>query len=371
MGKTSSKPSGTYILTPDGQQIRVKLDKINADEITGRKPLRQGIKDEDGIFTPVYNATMPQFRADAALKLLANLGIFVEENMIRYLGVIPFCARCGKLLGSEEGAHLDGGEDVCNNCLREADEKGWVNVPADQRFAFSRPETPDVLKKLFAGEDPIKQFYGLANAMLTQLEQIPLDKTSRAKIDEMCRIIPDTGWRNYMVKEVGDRGDEVLEEFPYLEKTHFLPIVESGPGRNVHPAIYWEQFETLERGGLYEMSAYDDAGRFILWNLARRYLEGNYTFPDDSKGEAMVVLDGYHATSGTTQEYIALLMPKIYVDVNGKQKFLWLLKTTQARIQYTNAMDVPLEGERPRTVAPQKAVLMKSFEQMLAGLVKA
>ena len=180
--------------------------------------------------------------------------------------------------------------------------------------------------------------------------------------------MPDTDWKNWMVKEASSSGEETLEEFPYLEKTHFLPVVEAGEFRNVHPAIYWDQFETLERGGLYELSALDDAGRFALWNLAQRYMSGDYAFPDGSKGEAMVVVDGYHAIGGTTQEYIALLAPKQFIDVQGKEKFLWLLKTAQARVQYSNAMDVPMEGERPRTVGPQKAVVMQSFEQMLQGL---
>jgi len=206
---------------------------------------------------------------------------------------------------------------------------------------------------------------------MMQLGQIPLMKTSRVKIDEHGSIIPKDGWKRYLVKESDpETGMERLEEFPYLRKTHFLPVNEKGPENNVHPRIYWDQFKTLDKGSYYQVTAYDDPGRFALWKLAQRYMSGEYQFPDGTKGEAMIVVDGYHATSGTTQEYIALLAPLTYVDEEGVERFIWVMKTTQTKIKWTEGMDIPKEGDMPTTVAAKTVLLNKSFNEMLAGLVK-
>jgi hypothetical protein len=147
----------------------------------------------------------------------------------------------------------------------------------------------------------------------------------------------NTDWKEFLVKGVDpSSGREELGELPYLEKTHFFDVVE-GAGGTIHPMLYWEQFQTLDKGGFYELSAVDDAGRFTLWDLAQRFRGGEYAFPDGTKGEAMVVNSGYHATSGTKQEYIALLAPFVYSTREGKRKFVWILKTCQARIEFARA----------------------------------
>ena len=365
---SKAKVQGTYLVLPDGGQVRVKMKKIKSENINPPPAIRQGrlIDDE---FDPVYNGTLPQFRADALLKILAQTGVDVtSKGVLQRIGLVPFCAMCGA--GEPLDHALDDGTPLCSDCFKIADHGVWETLPDDRRFKLPELEVPEVLRNIFKG-DALKQFYGMLTITMMQLQEIPLTKTSRVKIDKSGTIVPKDEWKRYLVTEDND-GAETLSEFPYLRKTHFINVNEGGKDNSVHPRIYWDQFKTLDKGSYYQVTAYDDSGRFALWKLARKYMSGEYEFSDGTKGEAMIVMDAYHATSGTTQEYIALLAPVTYVDEDGKEKFIWVMKTTQARIKYTEGMDVPKEGETPDTVPAQKTVVLnKSFNDMLAGLVKA
>jgi len=365
---SKAKVTGTYLVLPDGGQIRIKMKKVKSENINPPPAIRQGQMIDDQ-FEPVYNGTLPQFRADALMKILTQTGIDVtSKEVLRHIGLIPFCAMCGVEVNDDYV--LDDGSLLCSDCFRITDNEDWKTIPNDQKFKEPELEVPEILTQLFKG-DALKQFYGMLTITMLQLQEIPLNKTSRVKIDKVGSIINKDDWKRYLVTEDTD-GIETLSEFPYLLKTHFIPVNEKGKNNTVHPRIYWDQFKTLDKGSYYQVTAYDDSGRFALWKLARKYMSGKYEFSDGTKGEAMIVMDGYHATSGTTQEYIALLAPVTYVDEDGKEKFVWVMKTTQARIKWTEGMDIPQEGETPDTVPAQKTVLLnKSFNEMLAGLVKA
>ena len=370
MSKAKAKVQGTYLVLPDGGQVRIKMKKVKSENINPPPAIRQG-RIIDDQFEPVYSGTLPQFRADALLKILTQTGIDVtSREILRHIGLIPFCAMCGLELANDPFI-IEDGSTLCADCFKIADhEEGWEKIPDDRRFKLPELKVPEVLTNIFKG-DALKQFYGMLTLTMMQLQEIPLTKTSRVKVDRSGMIVPKDEWKRYLVTE-DNAGVETLSEFPYLLKTHFIHINEGGKDNSVHPRIYWDQFKTLDRGSYYQVTAYDDSGRFALWKLAQKYMSGKYEFADGTKGEAMIVMDAYHATSGTTQEYIALLAPVTYVDEEGKEKFIWVMKTTQARIKWTSGMDIPEEGETPSTVPTQKTVLLnKSFNEMLAGLVKA
>jgi len=369
MSEQQAKVQGTYLVMPDGGQVRVKMKKVKVEDINPPPVVISGRFVGKG-FERVYNGSLPQFRPDAVLRILRELGVDISSKDVqKHLGFLPFCAMCGEELSEAEGPSLEDGTTLCSSCHRIADDEGWSRLPEGKRFKLDL-EIPEVLTQIFKG-DALKQFHGMLGIVMMQLGQIPLEKTSRVMTDRHGSIVAKDGWRRYLVKEADpDTGNEILEEFPYLRKTHFLPVNEGGQGNNVHSRIYWDQFKTLDKGSYYEVTAYDDAGRFALWKLARRYMSGEYQFPDGTKGEAMIVVDGYHATSGTTQEYIALLAPLTYVDEGGVERFLWVMKTTQTRIKWSEGMEIPREGEMP-TVAAKTVVLNKTFNEMLVGLVKA
>lgn len=367
MSKT--KITGTYFTMPDGGQVRVKMKKIKAEDITPPPAIRNG-RYVNETFEEIYNGALPEFRADAMLRLLKEAGVdLTDKDILKHLGYIQFCAMCGMELSAADEYSLEDGSMLCSSCYTIAKDEKWQKLPKDQRFKPKDLKIPKVLKQIFKG-DALKQFHGMLAIVMAQLADIPLEKTSRVKIDRHANLVPKDGWKRYLVKESDPAtGMETLEEFPYLTKTHFIPIYESGPRANVYPRIYWDQFKTLNKGSYFQLTAYDDAGRFALWKLAQKYMSGEYEFPDGTKGEAMIVMDGYHATSGTTQEYIALFAPLKYVNEEGKEKFVWVMKTVQTRIAWTEGMDIPVEGEMPTTVG-KTVLLNKSFNEMLEGLVK-
>jgi len=45
-------------------------------------------------------------------------------------------------------------------------------------------EVPEVLTQIFKG-DALKQFYGMLTITMLQLQEIPLTKTSRVKVDKV------------------------------------------------------------------------------------------------------------------------------------------------------------------------------------------
>lgn len=369
MSRQQAKVQGTYFVMPDGGQVRVKMKKVKVENINPPPAIRQG-RIVGGGFEQVYNGSLPQFRPDAVLRILRELGVDLSSKEVqKHLGFLPYCAKCGTELSEADTRMLDGdGTKVCSSCDRISYDEGWDSLPEDKKFKLDF-EVPEVLTQLFKG-DALKQFHGLLGIVMMSLGQIPLEKTSRVKTDQHGSIVAKSEWKRYLVKEADpDTGNEILEEFPYLRKTHFLPVNEGGPGNNVHSRIYWDQFKTLDKGSYYEVTAYDDAGRFALWKLAQRYMSGEHQFPDGTKGEAMIVVDGYHATSGTTQEYICLLAPLTYVDEEGVERFIWVMKTTQTRIKWSQGMEIPMEGEMP-TVAAKTVVLNKTFNELLVGLVK-
>lgn len=307
----------------------MKTKKINATKIVGEPVIRYGVAKGKTVEL-VNSATFPVFSPKAPYTILEELGIKIEE--------VSEASADGSVLLS-----------------------GWRAKP--------KQKIPPEIKRLFPdASDPIGRFEGLVKVVAAGLSRQPLQTYSRGYRTFDGIPVSDGEVKKYMVAEVGADGVEKLTEFPYLETTHFMPIIEKGSQEevNVIPLIYLPKFLPESH---YEMYAADDAGRFALHNLARRYLNGDYIFPNGEKGEAMIIIEGYHATSGTTQEYYVLLWAEFYTDAEGKQKFIWRMMTTKTRIKYANGMLVPEEGELPKTVQAQKRLLTPSIAVLLDGVV--
>jgi len=199
-------------------------------------------------------------------------------------------------------------------------------------------------------------------------QEEPLDGYSRVYIDAAGAIRAGGEVKKFQVADVKEDGTEVLDEFPYTNTTQVFKIDES----TVQPRIYWD--EMLQASDMvYEVYAEDDVGRFALWKVANQ-LNNWSADPSDPKSpteEMMAVIQPIYLTSGTTQEYIALIAPKRIVEKDGSEKFVLVMKCCQSNIAYLNAMKRPAEGEVPITIqAEQKPLRLASFAQMVQALAK-
>jgi len=133
MSKQQAKVTGMYFVLPDGGQVRVKMKKVKVEDISPPPAIRQGRFVGDD-FEQVYNGALPQFRPDAVLKLLRELGVDITSKDIqKHLGYVPFCAMCGGEVSEAEGLSL-GDAPLCSSCYRIADDEGWNKLPKDQIF---------------------------------------------------------------------------------------------------------------------------------------------------------------------------------------------------------------------------------------------
>lgn len=425
---SKAKVSGTYFRLPDGREIAVTLKKIKPEDISPPPAIRQGrfidVEQADGEivkhFQPVYSATLPRFRSDAELRLLKNLGVEITPELLKYLGYTSYCKCCGEELYEEEALKLGDGTSVCPICYGKATQNGWLEgLPEKEAFTPDMPVIPEEVVMVFANEAvelwnnfasktpkwveqegiivpinakvpdrlmeewrgiAVKKLHGLMEIATRGLQEMPLNSPggySRAKQTRDGDIIPDMlskgnvvntdGWRDWLVKGVdSETGEEDLEEFPYFRKTHFI----DANATTMKPSIYWPQFQVLDKGSFREMAAKDDSGRHALWNFAQECMSGKYTFPDGTNGEVMIVNAGYHATSGTKQEYFLLARPIIYMTEEGERKFVWLVKTCQTSIKFSKGMPIPKKGEKPTTVAAKQTLQTQKFEDMISGLIK-
>ena len=307
------------MVLPDGQHIKVSTKKIDAKSIVGERPVRYGVAIDDRVQI-VDTATYPVFDGRTVNRVLEALGVKINWN------------------------------------LTEPKPEEEQEVPAQILRLF-----PDA-------EDPIARLEGIIRVITTGIEQYPLGSYTKGHKDFEGKRVDSSQVKRYFVAKVDDAGSEQLAEFPYLAATHFMPIQEKGSPQdvNVIPRIY--QYKFLPES-YYEIYASDDAGRFALWKLASKYMDEGYTFPNGEKGQAMIIIDGYHATSNTTQEYYAILYPEVYSGADGKEKFVWIMMTTKTRIKYAKGMMVPQEGELPQTVQAQRRMLTASVAVLLEGVL--
>lgn len=396
----TAKIVGTYIRLADGREIRVQLKKIKDENINPPPVTREGFyeRDDEDVeqFIPVFNSTTPVFRQDITFRILRDAGVELNAYLLKYLGYTPYCKMCGKDFDEmEQPQDLEDGTLVCPFCYALALKEKWhAGIPADQVVQLEAPPIPAWIVQTYAHdavklyqelhpkateEEVIKKFAGSAlnnyhsqvSDLLARLQTYPLKtppgSTRRVKVKQNGTIVPKGQFTKYIVETVKE-GIELLREYPYYEKTHFIEVNED----TLKPAMYWPQFQVLGRGSYSEVVAMSDAGRFTLWETAQKLLSGKHIFPDSTKGEAMVVNNNYHPTSGQHPGYIALMRPVTWLSADGKkQKFAWILKTVTSRMQYSYGMDQPLPGETPVSVALQKPQFeMKSYEDLIAGLMQ-
>lgn len=294
----------------------MRTKKISAASIVGERVVRYGVE-RDEVVQLVDTASFPVFHELFRVKILEKLGVKIDWTT-------------GEI------------------CL----------APVPESILRLFPDAPD----------PIGRLEGLIKVVGTGLEAMPLKTYKRGYKDGQGDPVDKEDVTRYYVANVDDEGHEELAEFPYLEKTHFMPINERGAPEdvNVIPRIYQHKFLPENH---YELYGADDAVRFALWKLAQRYLDEGYEFPNGEKGQAMIIIDGYHATSGTTQEYYVILTPEVYTMPDGSEKFVWTMMTTKTRIKYANGMAVPKEGEVPKTVQTQRRMLTPAIATLLEGVV--
>ena len=315
----TKRVTGLYLVLPDGVHIKVSKKKIDAKSIVGERPIRYGVPIDDRVQI-VDTATYPIFDGRAVYRILEALGVKIDWSLTDPK--------------PEEGQ-----------------------------------EVPTQIKRLFPNaEDPIARLEGLTRVITTGITQHPLGSYTKGHKDIDGKRVDSNLVKRYFVAKVDDSGSEQLKEFPYLESTHFMPIKEKGGPQevNVIPRIYQNKFLPE---AYYELFASDDAGRFALWKLASKYMDEAFTFPNGEMGQAMIIIDGYHATSNTTQEYYAILYPEVYSSADGKEKFVWIMMTTKTRIKYAKGMIVPQEGEVPQTVQTQRRMLTPSVAVLLEGVL--
>ena len=323
----SKKITGLFLIMPSGEHVKVSTKKISAASIVGERVVRYGVIEGEQVYL-VDTASYPVFQERSIYRILEELGVEVEHALVE----------------AKDGISLQ-----------------WRTK--------EKQKTPEAIARLFPdAPNPIARFEGIVKAIAAGLTKQPLKTYSRGYKGLEGEYVDKEKVKRFMVASVSDEGLEELIEFPYLEKTHFMPIKERGTPEeiNVIPRLYLDKFLPESH---YELYASDDAGRFQLHGLAERYLNGEYEFLNGEKGEAMIIIEGYHATSGTTQEYYVLLWPEYYTDKEGNQKFIWRMMTTKTRILYSKGMLVPQEGEVPKTVQAQKRLLTPSVAVLLDGVV--
>lgn len=315
---------GLWIKTAEGRYIGVKKKKITAESIRPRPPIRYGLEAEDGKIELVEGRSFPVFDP-----------------------------------GPTENEHW-----TVEKVIDKLSENGLPPTAI-----YTNDEQGEAEKK----------FRILMSGVLTLLEDLPLDTYKRGYIDRnRNRVDNDLVWK-YQVKAVEDDGTEILEEFPYLESTHVIEeVTEDGP--RVWPRIYYDMFLGES---YYELYAKTDADRFMEYNLGEKL--DNYPLPvlDDQGNplldgdgnpmikheEVMLVYEGYCAQSGSSQQYHALITHE-RIQSEGEEKFVLVMKLTQTKFEFANAMKVPSPEEVPRTTTrKQKPIIMEDFASQIAGAV--
>lgn len=226
-------------------------------------------------------------------------------------------------------------------------------------------------------EDPIAETKrkSIIRASLAIAGDWPLQTYKRGKVNRKLEWVEDP--ELFQVVSVSETGKEILEPFPYLEMTHQFPISRA----NIWPRMYWDLWLPDK---LYEIHGADDAARFKLWKLMNE-LDNWPFYKKDKAGnivkdgtgepivegreEAMAVLEGYNATSGTTKQYHALLTTKRIVS-EDEERFVLVMMLSRSVKKYANAMPVPKPGEVPITIqSEQKPLVVESVAEMLKAVV--
>lgn len=218
----------------------------------------------------------------------------------------------------------------------------------------------------YAGDPIAETRYNNLLAAFTQISTgIPLDTYSRSFVDRNLQIVEE--WEKYRVVGYNEvSGLEILEQFPHLQQTHQIH-------EKVLPRIYYDLWLTEK---LYELPAYDDAGRFELWKLAQRL--NDYPFPifKDGKAtgefehqEAMLYMEGYVAQTGSSQQYHAFIAPQRITQENGSEEFILEMKLSKTLKQFSKSQPVPKPDEVPVTVTKaQKPLIMAGVAEMLKAV---
>jgi len=236
---------------------------------------------------------------------------------------------------------------------------------------------PEAIYKDADAETAKSKFTTLMNATLQLLTTQPLDTYKRGYVDRQGRKVESADVYTYKVASVNEAtGREVLEEFPYLELTHIIEEKDE-QGLTVWPRMYYDMWLP---DSIYQLTGKTDADRFELWKLAQKLNE--YPFPVKNKDgsiklddngdpvinydEAMIVKQGYIASTGSTKAYHALIVPE-RIQTQGEDKFVFLMKLTRTVRKFAEAMEVPKPGEVPvSTTREQKPLVMESFAEMLS-----
>lgn len=186
-------------------------------------------------------------------------------------------------------------------------------------------------------------------------QEIPLDGYGRIYVDMFMKALE--GVIKFQVTGTLEDGEEELEELPYTTKSQVFPINDS----TVFPLIYKDE---MLQTGVYELWSDVDVDRFGLWQRVQKMF--NWVKADgEVMGEVMAVIQPVYMTSGSSQEYIAIIWPKRVTLEDGSEKFVLLMKLSQSNLAYLNAMDVPKPGEVPITVQAKQAPLrLATFAQM-------
>jgi len=295
----------------DNNYIKVKRKKIEADNIRPQPAIRYGYTEEGSVML-VRSATTPKFKENITTNVVNR---FKDEDIMKMV-------------------------------------EPWIKAPDDEDKIPKLEKLSNILTLAFAAA-----------------QDEALDGYSRVYVDAAGAIRPNGEVKKFQVKDVNEDGTEVLGEFPYTTNTQVFKIDES----TVQPRIYWD--EMLQASDyIYEVYAEDDVGRFALWKIANQ-LNNWPTDPSDPKSpteEMMAVIQPIYLTSGTTQEYIALIAPKRIVEKDGMEKFVLVMKCCQSNIAYLNAMKRPAAGEVPVTIqAEQKPLVLASFAQMKQAMTAA
>jgi len=235
-------------------------------------------------------------------------------------------------------------------------------------------------ENLFPGDKIADTRYNnLISAIITVSKDIPLDTYEKYKVDRHLQKVEDA--QKYQVVGVNEStGKEILNVFPELLMTHQIYEKDQAQGTlKVLPRIYYDVWLTEK---LYELKAFDDAGRFGLTKLMNK-LE-NYPFPVlkedgtpelDGDGtpllkheEAMLYFDGYVAQTGSSQQYHAFIVAH-RIQAEDGEKFIFEMKLSKTIKKFTKAMDLPLEGEIPITVsAQQRPLVISDVAEMLKAI---
>uniref|UniRef100_A0A6M3M0Z0 Uncharacterized protein n=1 Tax=viral metagenome TaxID=1070528 RepID=A0A6M3M0Z0_9ZZZZ len=261
-----------------------------------------------------------------------------------------------------------------------------IELVQNATFPVFREDHADLIKTRFAEidftaeklfpDDEIAEtrYSNLIGAIVTVSQDIPLASYTRQMVDRKLRLVEEH--QKYQVAGIDEgTGREILTEFPYLTKTHQIREWDDEGNLKVLPRIYYDLWLTEK---LYELKAQDDAGRFELVKLMEKlenypfpvYEEGSPKFDGDgepmiSYEEGMLYFDGYVASTGSSQQYHAFIVPN-RVQAEDGEKFVFEMKLAKTIKKFTNLMDVPQEGEVPVTVpGKQKPLVMSSVAEML------